>query len=91
MDLQLTGRRALVTGSSSGIGAAIARMLAEEGCKVVVHGHSVAFKPEEFPSSDRPSRIGIDTGAYATEQLTCLALVGAMRSWIHTEQDPRFA
>lgn len=59
--------------------------------KVVVHGHSVAFKPEEFPSSDRPSRIGIDTGAYATEQLTCLALVGAMRSWIHTEQDPRFA
>jgi 3-oxoacyl-[acyl-carrier protein] reductase len=38
MDLELTGRRALVTGSSSGIGAAIARMLAEEGCKVVVHG-----------------------------------------------------
>ncbi|MEN3975494.1 metallophosphoesterase family protein [Emcibacter sp. SYSU 3D8] len=59
--------------------------------KVVVHGHSVAFKPEEFPSSDRPSRIGIDTGAYATEQLTCLALVGAMRSWIQTEQDARFA
>ncbi|MGE0665446.1 MAG: metallophosphoesterase family protein [Sphingomonadales bacterium] len=59
--------------------------------KVVVHGHSVAFKPEEFPSADRPSRIGIDTGAYATNQLTCLALVGAMRSWIHTELDPRFA
>ncbi len=59
--------------------------------KVVVHGHSVAFKPEEFPSSDRPSRIGIDTGAYATNQLTCIAMVGAMRSWIHTELDPRFA
>jgi serine/threonine protein phosphatase 1 len=59
--------------------------------KVVVHGHSVAFRPEEFPSADRPSRIGIDTGAYATNQLTCLALVGAMRSWIHTEPDPRFA
>lgn len=59
--------------------------------KVVVHGHSVAFKPEEFPSADRPSRIGIDTGAYATNRLTCLALVGAMRSWIYTEPDPRFA
>ncbi|MBI1179403.1 MAG: serine/threonine protein phosphatase [Alphaproteobacteria bacterium] len=59
--------------------------------KVVVHGHSVAFAPEEFPSADRPSRIGIDTGAYATGRLTCLALVGAMRSWISTEPDPRFA
>jgi serine/threonine protein phosphatase 1 len=59
--------------------------------KVVVHGHSVAFKPEEYPSPERPSRIGIDTGAYATGRLTCLALVGALRSWLYTEPDPRFA
>lgn len=41
MDLQLKGKRALVTGSSSGIGEAIAHVLAEEGASVVVHGRSV--------------------------------------------------
>ncbi|GGF16910.1 SDR family NAD(P)-dependent oxidoreductase [Williamsia phyllosphaerae] len=38
MDLDLSGRRALITGSSGGIGRAIAQRLAEEGCAVVVHG-----------------------------------------------------
>ncbi|QJR34048.1 SDR family NAD(P)-dependent oxidoreductase [Gemmatimonas groenlandica] len=41
MDLTLAGKRALVTGSSSGIGAEIARMLAYEGVKVVIHGRDV--------------------------------------------------
>ena len=40
MDLQLAGKRALVTGSSSGIGSEIARMLAAEGIGVVVHGRN---------------------------------------------------
>ncbi|TPG14699.1 SDR family oxidoreductase [Sphingomonas koreensis] len=38
MDLQLTGKCALVTGSSIGIGKQIARTLATEGATVVVHG-----------------------------------------------------
>ena len=38
MDLQLTGKRAFITGSSIGIGEEIARTLALEGATVVVHG-----------------------------------------------------
>jgi 3-oxoacyl-[acyl-carrier protein] reductase len=40
MDLQLNGKRALVTGSSSGIGRGIATVLAREGAEVVVHGRN---------------------------------------------------
>jgi 3-oxoacyl-[acyl-carrier protein] reductase len=38
MNLNLTGKRALVTGSNSGLGEATARLLAAEGARVVVHG-----------------------------------------------------
>lgn len=40
MDLRLEGKRALVTGSSSGIGEGIAKELAKEGVEVVVHGRN---------------------------------------------------
>jgi 3-oxoacyl-[acyl-carrier protein] reductase len=40
MDYNLTGRRALVTGSSAGLGEAIAIMLAAEGAQVIVHGRN---------------------------------------------------
>ncbi len=40
MDLQLRNKRALVTGSSKGLGYAIARILALEGCRVVINGRN---------------------------------------------------
>jgi NAD(P)-dependent dehydrogenase (short-subunit alcohol dehydrogenase family) len=40
MDLQLAGKLALVTGSTAGIGLAIAQALAREGARVIVNGRT---------------------------------------------------
>lgn len=40
MDLQLTGKRAFVSGSTQGIGFAVARALLDEGASVVINGRS---------------------------------------------------
>ncbi len=40
MDLQLKGKKAIVTGGSAGIGLAVARLLAEEGVQVTIPGRS---------------------------------------------------
>lgn len=42
MDLRLSGKTALVTGSTKGIGLGIARVLAREGASVLVHGRGEA-------------------------------------------------
>jgi NAD(P)-dependent dehydrogenase (short-subunit alcohol dehydrogenase family) len=42
MDLQLRGKRALVTGSTAGIGLAVAEALAREGARVTVNGRTPA-------------------------------------------------
>lgn len=47
--------------------------------RIVVHGHTIRPEPEF-----RPNRIGIDTGAYYTGHLTCLALEGTKRRIIST-------
>jgi NAD(P)-dependent dehydrogenase (short-subunit alcohol dehydrogenase family) len=57
MDFKLHGKRALVTGSTQGIGFAIAQGLAREGAAVVVNGGT---KPRRAPpprrSAPRPRR-----------------------------------
>jgi NAD(P)-dependent dehydrogenase (short-subunit alcohol dehydrogenase family) len=42
MDLRLEGKRAVVTGSTAGIGLAVARQLAAEGAMVMVNGRTTA-------------------------------------------------
>ena len=80
MDLKLKGRRALVTGSSSGIGEAIARMLAQEGCAVVVHGRD-RERAEKIASSIKAAGCAIgdlstDAGADAVHAEARTALKG---------------
>jgi NAD(P)-dependent dehydrogenase (short-subunit alcohol dehydrogenase family) len=40
MDLQLTGKTALITGSTAGIGFAIAKVLLREGAQVIINGRT---------------------------------------------------
>ncbi|MFC3713262.1 metallophosphoesterase family protein [Sphingoaurantiacus capsulatus] len=51
----------------------------DHGC-IVVHGHSITRDVTE-----RPNRIGIDTGAYATGRLTALVLEGDTRRYMATD------
>ena len=52
----LTGKKALVTGSTQGIGFAVAKALAERGAKVYVHGGTSLEKSrlasERIPNSE---------------------------------------
>ena len=57
MDFGLVGRRALVLGASRGLGAAIARTLAEEGADVVAASRSGAISWAHVLPADVQSRI----------------------------------
>jgi 3-oxoacyl-[acyl-carrier protein] reductase len=62
MDLQLTGRKALVTGASRGIGRAIAEQLADEGCALALCARG-AEALDEFAAELRKRGVTVVTSA----------------------------
>jgi NAD(P)-dependent dehydrogenase (short-subunit alcohol dehydrogenase family) len=62
MNLQLDGKLALVTGSTAGIGLAIATTLASEGARVVVNGRTQARVDEAMRKSGAAHGIAADMG-----------------------------
>ncbi len=65
MDLQLKGKTALVTGSTAGIGLAIAAALAAEGARVIVNGRTQARVDHAVPSSGAAEGFAADLGTEA--------------------------
>src|SRR5690348_14349804 len=60
MDLKLSGKSALVTGSTAGIGFAIASALAGEGARVIVNGRTaerVANAVQQLQSKHRIANV----------------------------------
>ena len=71
MDLKLSDKRALVTGSSDGIGEAIAHRLAAEGASVVINGtnETVLAEVEAAISATGPVPCGIGLARNVALQL----------------------
>ena len=65
MDLQLKNKTALVSGSTAGIGLAIARTLVKEGASVIVNGRSQPRVDEAVRKSGAEHGIAADLGTEA--------------------------
>jgi 3-hydroxybutyrate dehydrogenase len=74
--MSLTGKTAVVTGSTSGIGLAYAKALAAEGANVVINGFG---KPEEIEKQRREiaQQFGVSV-SYSAADMTKPAEIGAM-------------
>ncbi len=81
---KLNGKVALVTGSSRGIGAAIARLFAQEGAKVVVHGRDEGALSSVAADIERTGgKVMVVTG-----DITRFAEIEAMRRQIEQTFGP---
>jgi NAD(P)-dependent dehydrogenase (short-subunit alcohol dehydrogenase family) len=65
MNLQLDGKTALVTGSTAGIGLAIAAALAAEGASVIVNGRTQARVDQAVKQTGAAYGIAADLGTEA--------------------------
>src|SRR5208283_4025121 len=65
MDLELNGKTALVTGSTAGIGLAIATALAKEGAAVIVNGRTQERVDRAMAASGAAHGVAADLGTEA--------------------------
>src|SRR5581483_11373408 len=80
MDLQLQGRRALVSGSTAGIGFAIAESLAREGASVIINGRSTA-RAEAAAKKIRQSGAKGEVKTIAADLSTQIDVDGVLRQF----------
>src|SRR5690349_3140337 len=63
MDLKLSGKTALVTGGSKGIGRAAAEILADEGCNIIIVSRSADALAATKSAIAQKSNVRVDTVA----------------------------
>jgi NAD(P)-dependent dehydrogenase (short-subunit alcohol dehydrogenase family) len=83
VDLDLTGKRAVVTGGSRGIGKSVAKALAEEGCDVVVAARGrealdVTASELATATGRRVVAVAVDTGSLESVQAMVETAVDAL-------------
>ncbi len=76
MDLQLTGKVALVSGASRGLGFAVAKALAAEGALVAISSR------DEQAIVEAAARIQRETGAQVTAAAVDVRSAGAIGQWV---------
>ncbi len=80
MDLQLEGKTAIVTGGSRGIGKAVARTLAADGCSVVITGRyadTLSASAEDVAGATGGSVIPIVCDMTSAEQVNAMVAQAA--------------
>jgi NAD(P)-dependent dehydrogenase (short-subunit alcohol dehydrogenase family) len=80
MDLQLTGKRALVSGSTVGIGYAVAEALTKEGATVIVNGRTQA-RVDEALQKLRATSSGAKAEGFAADLGTAQGVEAVTRKY----------